>query len=103
VTTRAVVTEQHEGQLPSTATLVEVEPRELAVSAIKPSNSGKEFVVRVYNPLNHTVHASIRSGIAFRQAFVANLLEEHMETLATDDAVVHMDIHGSGIMTVVFE
>jgi hypothetical protein len=103
VTTRAIVSEQHEGQLPSKATLVEVEPRELVVSAIKRSNNGKGFVVRVYNPLKHTVHASIRPGIAFTQAFVANLLEEHMEALVTNDQAVQVDIHGSGIMTVVFE
>jgi alpha-mannosidase len=103
VTTRAIVSEQHEGQLPSKATLVEVEPRELVVSAIKRSNNGKGFVVRVYNPLKHTVHASIRPGIAFTQAFVANLLEEHREALVTNDQAVQVDIHGSGIMTVVFE
>ena len=37
---RALVTEQHEGQLPSQSTLIEVEPPALVVSAIKQSEAG---------------------------------------------------------------
>jgi alpha-mannosidase len=103
VTLWAVVTEQHTGVLPSEATLVEVEPRELVVSAIKQSNNGKGFVVRVYNPLRRTVSASIHSGIAFTRASVANLLEEPGEALVMDDQCVHINIRGEEIMTVVFE
>jgi mannosylglycerate hydrolase len=103
VTTRAVVTEQHTGLLPSQATLVEVEPRELVVSAIKRSNNGKGLVVRIYNPLDRTVSASIRSGIAFTRASVANLLEEPGAPITVDDQCVHMNIHGEEITTVVFD
>jgi alpha-mannosidase len=103
VTTRAVVTEQHTGVHPSKATLIEVEPRELVVSAIKRSNRGNGLVVRIYNPLHRTLAASIRSGIAFTWAYVANLLEEPLETLTMDNRRVHVDIRGEEITTVVFE
>src|SRR6266700_2329196 len=74
--------EQKEGQtvgappagtlaLPSRATLIEVEPRELVVSAIKRSNSGDGLVIRVYNPLAHAVEAALRPGVAATRAFVA--------------------------------
>jgi alpha-mannosidase len=103
VATRAVVTEQHAGVLPSEAALVKVEPGELVVSAIKQSNNGKGLVVRVYNPLHWTVSASIRLGIAFTHASVANLLEEPGESITVDDQCVHMNIRGEEIMTVIFD
>ncbi|MEO8973787.1 MAG: glycoside hydrolase family 38 C-terminal domain-containing protein [Ktedonobacteraceae bacterium] len=76
---RALVTDQHEGQHPSLAILLEVEPRELVVSAIKQSNSGNGLIVRIYNPLAHAIEASIRPSIHCTKAFVTNLAEEPQE------------------------
>ncbi|MHB8598532.1 MAG: alpha-mannosidase [Ktedonobacteraceae bacterium] len=76
---RALVTDQHEGQQPSQALLLEVEPRGLVISAIKRSNTGNGLIVRVYNPLAHAVEASIRPTIDCTKAFVTNLAEELQE------------------------
>ncbi len=76
---RALVTNQHEGQHSSRTVLLEVEPRELVVSAIKQSNTGTGLIVRVYNPLAHAVEASIRPAIDCTKAFVVNLAEEPQE------------------------
>ena len=73
---RVQVSEQHEGQLLSRSTLVEVEPHTLVVSAIKQSETGQGVIVRIYNPLSHAVEATIRPGFACSQAFVTNLNEE---------------------------
>ena len=78
---RVLVSEQHEGQLPSQAILVEVEPRTLVVSAIKQSETGQGVIVRVYNPLSHAVEASLRPGFACTKAFVTNLNEEKQEQI----------------------
>jgi len=76
---RVLTSQQHEGQLPSRATLVEVEPGMLVVSAIKQSETGQGVIVRVYNPLSHAVEASLRPGFACSRAFVTNLQEEEGE------------------------
>jgi alpha-mannosidase len=106
IATRVVVAETHQGQLSSTAALLEVSPRELVVSAIKRSNDGQGVVVRVYNPLSRPVEAVIRPGFSFAQAQRANLLEERQETLPTvTDAVgcaVHVQVGGGGITTLIF-
>jgi mannosylglycerate hydrolase len=102
VTTRTVVTEQHAGQLASRSTLVEVEPRELVVSAIK--RSGRGLLVRVYNPQAHTVDATIRPMLAFSRAYMANLLEERQEPVpGSTMQPVQVNIRGGSIMTLVFE
>jgi alpha-mannosidase len=106
VTTRAVVTEQHPGVLPARAALVAVEPRELVVSAVKRSNNGQGLVVRIYNPLDHEVEANISLGIAFKQAYMANLLEEYQGPVdavtGTRSINVGTHVRGGGIVTLVF-
>ncbi|GAC1435027.1 MAG: hypothetical protein PVS3B3_28290 [Ktedonobacteraceae bacterium] len=103
---RTIVTEQQNGSLPAQATFVEVEPRGLVVSAVKRSNDGRGLVVRVYNPLSSTVIAKIQPGVAFVQAYMANLLEERQETLVQTPQHAHtveVAIRSGGITTLVFE
>lgn len=104
--TRAIVTEQHEGQLPAQVAFVEVEPRELVVSAIKRSNDGRGLVVRVYNPLSSTVNAKIQPGVAFVQAYMTNLLEERqdvVERTSSHAQTVEVAIQSGEITTLIFE
>ena len=98
---RALVTTQHEGQLPSQSTLVEVEPPSLVVSAIKQSEAGNSVIVRVYNPLSYTVQATIQPRLAYAQAFVANLNEE--PTGQRQQVPLHIDIRPGEIVTVLFQ
>jgi alpha-mannosidase len=130
----ATVTDQHEGGLPyepadakrsresgvagshfkglpSRAELLEVEPRELVVSAIKQSNNGEGIIVRVYNPLSHAVEGSIRPGFACTRAFVTNLQEEQQEQIfwSGEDGgdersgePVHVGLRAGEIVTLLF-
>ncbi len=111
LTTRAIVTDAHEGQLPNQTTLLSVEPRELVISAIKRAKQGNGFVVRLYNPLMRPLRAHIRPGIAYSTAYRANLLEETigepLDVVVADKGTmmereVVVEIGGGGIMTVIF-
>ncbi|MBV8694808.1 MAG: hypothetical protein JO183_04885 [Ktedonobacteraceae bacterium] len=103
VAARAIVSDLHEGQLPSRATLIEVEPRELVISAIKLSNNGQRVIVRIYNPLDHQVEAKIHLPLAFTQVYVTDLLEEPIKTLQRDEQAVRVDVRSGGILTLAFE
>jgi alpha-mannosidase len=106
VHTRTVVTEPHNGSLPAHASLIQVEPCSLVVSAVKRSNDGCGLIVRVYNPMSKSVTAKIQPGVAFVQAYMANLLEERQELLTTtsnDPQTVEVVIRSEGITTLVFE
>jgi mannosylglycerate hydrolase len=104
---RVLTSQQHEGQLPSRATLVEVEPRTLVVSAIKQSETGQGLIVRVYNPLSQAVEASLRPGFACSRAFVTNLQEEieagKGEAGHPQGVPLHIGLRAGEIMTVLFE
>ena len=103
VPVRVFVSDQHVGALPATASIVEVEPRSLVVSAIKRQYDGDGLVVRVYNPLGYAVEASIRPGFAASQAFVANLLEQPQEQLFWGgDEPLHIGMRTGEIVTVLF-
>ncbi len=108
----ASVTGQHKGVLDSRASQVEVEPRELVVSAIKRSNDGEGTIVRVYNPLGHAVEGKILPEFACTRAFVTNLLEERQEQIfwSGEDGVrgrpgeaVHVGIRAGEIVTILFQ
>jgi mannosylglycerate hydrolase len=102
---RALVTTQHEGQLPSQSTLIEVEPPALVVSAIKQSEAGDGVIVRIYNPLSLTVQATIQPGLVCTQAFVTNLNEEPTgdQPGHPQGVPLHIDIRSGEIVTVLFQ
>jgi alpha-mannosidase len=85
--------------------LLELEPRELVVSAMKRSNSGKGLIVRIYNPLTHAVEAALRPGLVFSQAFVTNLQEEQQEQLlwsGEEEKILHVGVRAGEIATILF-
>jgi alpha-mannosidase len=98
---RVQVSEQHEGQLLSRSTLVEVEPHTLVVSAIKQSETGQGVIVRIYNPLSHAVEATIRPGFACSQAFVTNLNEE--PTGRPQGVPLQIGLRSGEILTILFQ
>src|SRR5947209_4250639 len=90
----------------SRATLLEVEPSEIVVSAIKRSNTGKGLIVRLYNPFSHAVEASMRPGVDLARAFVANLQEEEQEQLfwsGDEGEPVHVGLRSGEIKTILFQ
>jgi mannosylglycerate hydrolase len=98
---RAIVTAQHEGQLPSQSTLIQVEPPALVASSIKQSEASNGVIVRVYNPLSHTVQSTIQPGFDCTRAFVTNLNEE--PTGHPQEVPVHIELRSGEITTVLFQ
>ena len=90
-------------QLSATASLVDVTPGSVVVSAIKRGADGRGLIIRVYNPLPEPVVATIRPAIAFTQAYVTNLQEEQQAQLAVDGAAetpLTISIAAGGIVTI---
>ncbi|MGH2498312.1 MAG: alpha-mannosidase [Ktedonobacteraceae bacterium] len=98
---RAIATNQHEGSLPSTTSMVEVEPRGVVVSAIK--RSGEGIIVRIYNPLSRALEASLRPGFACAKAFATNLLEERGQQLSWNgQEPLRVGLRSGEIATILF-
>jgi mannosylglycerate hydrolase len=67
---------------PDSTPLVELEPRELLLSALKPADQGEGFVLRVLNPTDEPLDAVVRLGFDITDARAVRLDEE-----TSDDAL----------------
>jgi alpha-mannosidase len=56
--------------------LVEIDPREIVLSALKPAERGGGFVLRVLNPTNESHEAVVRFGFDISSASATRLDEE---------------------------
>jgi mannosylglycerate hydrolase len=99
LTTRAQVVHSHAGV--PLASLVEVQPATLLVSAIKQANTGQGLVIRLYNPLDGEIEGQVRPGVAFTRAYMANLLEECLIPLEVQAGSIPVRVRGGGILTIV--
>jgi len=72
--------------LPPGASLLGLAPSTAVLSALKPSESGQGFVVRVLNPTDAPVEAELRFGIPIRHATGV-----HLDESPDDTPVEHVD------------
>ena len=82
---RTIATRLHDGPLPHTTSLIEVEPQELVVSSIKRSEDGNALIVRAWNIGEHTLVAHLRCHFPFATVRLASLEELPAEALTADD------------------
>jgi len=72
---RCVTSPPHEGTLQADAPLVEVEPAEVQVTAVKRHESEDALVVRLWNPAAHDVTAVVTPGFPVADAWLTDLQE----------------------------
>jgi mannosylglycerate hydrolase len=97
---RAEVTPVHAGRLPPTASLLQVEPSALRLSAVKAAEDGRGMMVRVVNLSRETVAAGIRTHLRLRRACVARLDETDGEELAiSEHRLIHAVVEPEQVAT----
>ncbi len=97
---RAVATSVHGGSLPSTASFVEVTPREFVISAIKHAEDGQGLIIRGYNSSDQPIDVALRSHRKFKHAARVNLNEEEVAPLELSDGCeVKLVVKGKEIAT----
>jgi alpha-mannosidase len=89
------------GPNPDQVSFLQVEPRELVVSALRRSQDGQGIVVRFYNVEAEAVTARVTAWQPLAAAWRTNLNEERQESLAVrDGCVVEMPVRGGEVVTV---
>lgn len=110
----AAVTDDHAGDLPPSASLFEVEPRTVVLTALKPrgnpiaaGRAGTQAPVdgvtlRCYEAHGRPVDAQIRAAVPLRDAVPADLLEEPRGApdLAADDGTLRVRLGAAETVTV---
>jgi mannosylglycerate hydrolase len=82
---RAEVTPLHAGCLPSSGSLLQIEPATLRLSAVKAAEDGRGVIVRLVNPLPDAATASIRTHLPLQRAALVRLDETAERDIATGD------------------
>ncbi|MBM3152123.1 MAG: hypothetical protein FJZ96_07970 [Chloroflexi bacterium] len=101
---RAVSTDSHGGDLPSTGSLLKAHPDKFVISSIKITEDGTGWLARGYNLGAGTLQLSLTPSIPWRKASLANLAEEPISRLeATDDGTLVVEVGGHEIVTIRFE
>jgi alpha-mannosidase len=80
--------------------LLQVEPRELVVSALKRAERGEALILRLYNLSHQPQEGQLALPFAVTKAYEVNLLEERGEPLDVEGSEVKFYVRGAEIKTI---
>jgi len=86
--------------LPARTSFLSVEPSRVVVSAVKRSESGREMLVRLFNPAGRAVSARLRTHKPIRAARLLTLEEEPVEKLSPAGRELELKVPAKAIRTV---
>ena len=72
---------KQEGCLPTTNSFLELDGKNLVLSAVKKARDRDSVLVRLFNPTGQTVEATLTAGFDFSEAHLVNLAEERTSPL----------------------
>jgi len=99
---RAVRTSRGDGTLPASGSLVEIEPPQVILSALKLAEDGEGVVARVYNIANEPVESRVRLLLPFERVERIDLNEENPELIESEDGAVRFQLKPNEIATLKF-
>jgi alpha-mannosidase len=100
---RAVRTSRGDGTLLPSDSLIEIEPPEVVLSALKLAEDGDGLVARVYNVASEPVEARIRLLLPFQQVESVDLNEENPELIDTEGGVLRLQLQPNQIVSLRFQ
>lgn len=99
---RAIRTSRGDGTLPLAGSLVEIEPPEVVLSALKLAEGGDGSIVRVYNIGSEPVEARVRLVLPFEGVERVDLNEEEPSPAQTEDGRAILSLRPNEIATLKF-
>jgi 2-O-(6-phospho-alpha-D-mannosyl)-D-glycerate hydrolase len=99
---RAIRTSRGDGTLPASGSLIEIEPPDVILSALKLAEDGDGVVARVYNIASEPVEARVRLLLRFDQVQRVDLNEENAGAIESEDGVVRLQMRPNEITTLKF-
>jgi len=99
---RAIRTSRGDGTPPESGSLIEIEPPEVVLSALKLAEDGEGVVARVYNIVPEPVEARVRLLLPFERVELIDLNEENPEAIDTEGGAVRLHLRPNEIATLKF-
>jgi len=99
---RAIRTSRGEGTLALSGSIVEIEPPEVVLSALKLAEDGDGVVARVYNIAAEPIEALVQLLLPFERVERIDLNEENPEPVESEDRAVRFKLRPNEIATLKF-
>ncbi|MBI5289094.1 MAG: hypothetical protein HY873_08990, partial [Chloroflexi bacterium] len=99
---RAVRVSRGSGALPATGSLIEIEPPEVILSALKVAEDDESVIARVYNIGTQPVEARLSLRQPFARVERVDLNEERPEPIAHEDSALRLPLNSNEIATLRF-
>lgn len=100
---RAFQASLHSGILPGQASLIQVEPGDFVISAIKSSEDDLGWIVRGYNLLSSLTILKIKTDLPYLRAERVNLAEEFIGSIQpSPDGWISLDVNAHQIASIKF-
>lgn len=100
---RAITTASHPGPLPVAGSLIDVEPGNFVITALKKAEAGDGMIVRGYNIAPDAIDATVRFNQPIQSVTRVNLAEDPIETLTLDEnGRVRVPVQSREIVTLKF-
>jgi len=100
---RAIETELHAGEIPSSGSFIKHTPADFVISAVKETEDGAEIIVRGYNISPEPIQMSMETMQKFSHLAQVNLAEEKIQDLNLDEnGRINLTVNGHQIVTVRF-
>jgi hypothetical protein len=101
---RAVSTGMHAGKLAAAISFVESTPATFVVSAVKPAEAGRAWLVRGYNITSEPINVTLKPWIPIKKADLVNLAEQNQTSLQPDSSgSVTFPVGAHQIVSVMFQ
>ena len=100
---RCMQGEKYEGTLPARGSYLQLSGESLLLSAIKQAETGRGWVVRLYNAAERPVQGSLSAIRPIARAFAANLNEEPAQSLPCTDGTVTFTAEAHRIVTIIID
>jgi alpha-mannosidase len=96
----AIQTTVHDGKLPTSASLIKINPETFIISTIKPAEDGKGIIVRGYSIADSLTDVTIKPLMRFKKAFRTMLDETVTDDLAIGkDGIISFSVKPREIVT----
>ena len=95
--------QRSKGSLPEEMEFIRIKPDNLIVTALKKSEDNENIVLRFYNILGETTNAEIFINFDFKEVWLANLNEEPINRLRTENRSVKLEVGPHKIVTLMIK
>jgi len=98
----AIKVDKHEGRMPGCYSMISADKPNVVIETVKKSEEGHDIIVRLYDSYNCKENVVIKTGFAFKEAYLCDLMENNLQKVEHDGQEIAVQIKNFEIITLRF-